>query len=104
MPLRQSLPQHEVSTAYERGRSKLKIGELLDMAENQGFVVLITTDSNLAYQENLKARRIAIIALTSTSWPRIQRAIDAVVGAINGIFDSHFTTFSFASMVFLNIP
>jgi hypothetical protein len=82
VPLRESLPQHEVSTAFERGWSKLKNGELLDLAEREGFAVLVTTDSKMKFQQNLSARRIAIVALLSTSWPRIERAIGEVVGAI----------------------
>jgi len=34
-PLRQSLLGHEVATAYERGWSSLKNGELLDVAERE---------------------------------------------------------------------
>jgi hypothetical protein len=61
----------------------LKNGELLDAAENEGFAVFVTTDSNLKYQQNLKSRRIAIVVLTTPSWPRIQRVIPAVVRAID---------------------
>ena len=46
-------------TAYERGWSKLKNGELLDEAEKEGFEVLVTTDLNLRYQQNLQSRRIS---------------------------------------------
>jgi len=67
VPLRDSLTQHEVSTTYERGWSKLRNGELLDGAEREGFELLITTDSNLRYQQNLSARRLAIVVLLSTS-------------------------------------
>jgi len=84
VPLRQSLTQHQVFTAYERGWSKLKNGELLDVAETEGFEVLITTDLNLRYQQNLQSRRIAIVALSSPSWLRIQRAIQMVVRAVDG--------------------
>jgi hypothetical protein len=42
-PLRESLTEHEVSTAYERGWSRLKNGELLDAAEREGFEVFVTT-------------------------------------------------------------
>jgi hypothetical protein len=77
------LTQHEVSTTYERGWSKLSNGELLDAAEREGFALMVTTDSNLQYQQNLGNRRLAIVVLSSTSWPRIQRVIAAVVGAIN---------------------
>ena len=55
-PLRQLLPGHEVATAYERGWSTLKNGELLAAAETQGFQVLVTTDTNLKYQQNLVLR------------------------------------------------
>jgi hypothetical protein len=83
VPLRQFLTHHEIITAYECGWSKLKNGELLNAAEKAGFELLVTTDSNLKYQQNLKSRRIAIIVLTTTSWPRIRQAIDAVVLAVD---------------------
>ena len=70
-------------TAYEGGWSNLKNGELLDVAEKEGFEVLVTTDLNLRYQQNLQSRRIAIIALSTPSWPRIQRALPVVVQAVN---------------------
>ena len=35
----------------------LKNGDLLDAAEREGFEVLITTDRNLQYQQNLNSRR-----------------------------------------------
>ena len=82
VPLRELLPQHEVSTAFERGWSQLKNGELLDAAEREGFGVFLTTDSKLKSQQNLSGRRIAIVALLTTSWPRIERAIPAVANAI----------------------
>ena len=84
MPLRDFLPRHEVATAYERGWSTFRNGELLDAAELQGFEVLVTTDSNLKHQQNLASRRIAVVVLMSTSWPRIQQALTAVIAAIDG--------------------
>ena len=41
--------------------------------------------------QNLKGRRIAIVVLTSTSWPRIQRALTAVVRVINGAIEGSYT-------------
>lgn len=84
IPLRDLLTQHEISTAYELGWSTLKNGDLLDTAEREIFEILVTTDKNLKYQQNLGARRIGIVVLTSTSWPRIQRDISAVVAAVDG--------------------
>lgn len=83
MPLRRLLTQHEVITAHERGWSQLKNGELLDSAEKEGFAVLVTTDVNLKFQQNLASRKLAIVVLTTTSWPRIQRVASAVVAAVD---------------------
>lgn len=72
-----------MSTAYELGWATLKNGELLAAAENSGFEVLVTTDTNLQYQQNLTQRKIAIVVLSTTSWPRIQKNIKAIVSAID---------------------
>jgi len=90
VPLRESLKQHEVSTAYERGWSNLTNSELLDTAEQEGFTGFVTTDLNLKHQQNLSARRIAIVVLTSTSWPRIQGAIGTVVRAIDAATEGRY--------------
>ncbi len=82
-PLRHLLPNHEVFTAYECGWSTLNNGELLAAAEDQAFQVLVTTDTNLKYQQNLASRSIAIVVLSTTSWPRIRVAAQAVVAAVN---------------------
>ena len=82
VPLRELLPRHEVSTAYERGWSKLTNGELLDAAEREGYALLVTTDSNLRFQQNLGGRALAIVVLLSPSWPRIRQASAAVLAAI----------------------
>jgi hypothetical protein len=62
-PFRSLLVDCSVTTALERGWSQLKNGELIDVAEADGFAILITADKNLRYQQNLAARRIAIIEL-----------------------------------------
>lgn len=62
--------------------SSLKNGELLQAAEMAGFVVLVTTDMSLKYQQNLSARRIAIVVLSTTSWPRIRAAAAEIVLAV----------------------
>jgi len=82
---------HEVTTAYERNWSSLTNGELLDTAEKQGFDVLVTTDSNLKYQQNLKSRRIAVVVLSTPSWPRIRRAVAKVVGAVDAAAKGNYT-------------
>jgi len=92
-PLRDYLSLHEVSTAFEVGWSRLSNGELLDAAEREGFGVFVTTDSSLKYQQNLAGRRIAIVVLLSTSWPRIEKAAAAVASTIAGVTPGSYTEF-----------
>ena len=82
-PLRDLLPNHDVSTAYELGWSTLKNGELLSAAESNGFEVFITTDTNLRYQQNLIQRKIGIVVLSTTSWPRIKPSTSEIIAAVN---------------------
>jgi glutamate racemase len=91
VPLRRSLTGHEVTTAHERGWSELTNDELLDSAERERFEVLVTTDTNLKYQQNLDSRKIAVVVLSTTSWPRIQRAIGAVVAAVEATTEGSYT-------------
>ena len=81
-PLRRLLLRHDVVTAYERGWSTLKNGELLDVAERNSFEVFVTTDSRLRYQQNLSARRIAVVCLFLHKLSRIRRVISSIVDAI----------------------
>jgi hypothetical protein len=85
VPLRKLLEPHLVDTAFERGWSLLKNGELLTVAEQAGFEGFVTTDRNLRYQQNLDGRRIAIIVLSSTSWPRIQPVAPATTDTRYGV-------------------
>jgi hypothetical protein len=85
VPLRQHLTRHLVDTAFERGWSTLRNGELLDVAEHERYDLLITTDQNLRYQQQLATRQLAIIVLLSTSWPRIQRRIEAIQAAVERV-------------------
>jgi predicted nuclease of predicted toxin-antitoxin system len=81
-PLRHFLTGHEVETAYERGWSTLRNGELLAAAEAE-FEVLITTDQNLRYQQNLTDRKLAILVLPTTSWPRLKNFSAAILATLN---------------------
>ena len=91
VPLREALDEYDISTAYERGWSTLDNGELLDVAGSEGFKVLVTTDRNLRHQQDLRGRNIAIVVLTTTSWPRIRHDIPAVVRAIGAASPGSYT-------------
>ncbi|HEY5792482.1 MAG TPA: DUF5615 family PIN-like protein [Chthoniobacterales bacterium] len=82
-PLRKFLIQHEVTTVHEMGWGLLENGDLLRSAEQNGYEILVTTDQNLKYQQNLQERKIAIVVLLSTSWPRIRKQTEKVVEAMD---------------------
>lgn len=84
VPLRHHLSGHSVATAYEMGWSDLANGDLLVKAESQ-FDLMMTTDQNLRYQQNLKGRRLAILVLPTTSWPDIQKHTVDVASAVAGM-------------------
>lgn len=91
VPLRRHLAEHTVKTAYEEGWSNLSNGELLNAAEEAGYQVFVTTDQSLRYQQDLRDRRIAIVVLLSTSWPRIRLHIDDVREVINAMGSGGYT-------------
>ncbi len=70
-PLRRALAGHRVTFAREMHWDTLTNGSLLKAAEDAGFELTITGDKNLSYQQNLKARRIALIVLGATRWPTL---------------------------------
>jgi predicted nuclease of predicted toxin-antitoxin system len=80
-PLRHALKGHVVSTVYEMGWALLANGDLIDAAERD-FDVLVTTDQNLPYQQNLKGRRLAILILPTTSWPKLKELVRDVEAAL----------------------
>ena len=52
-PLKKHLPNHTIWTTQEMEWAHIENGELLDLAEEAGFEVLLTTDKNIPYQQNI---------------------------------------------------
>jgi len=82
VPIRAFLKNHTVETAARQGWSALTNGDLLE-AESAGFELLVTTDKNLAYQQNLTSRRIAIVVLGNSQWPIVRHYVGRIVTAVN---------------------
>jgi hypothetical protein len=78
------LPNHTVRTTRQEGWATLANGDLLRAAEDAGFDVLLSTDNGLGYQQNLKARKIAIVVLSRNRWRTVQRMIRKIAAAVNG--------------------
>jgi predicted nuclease of predicted toxin-antitoxin system len=91
VPLRRLLGSHAVETAHERGWSLMRNGELIASSENDGFDVFVTTDQNLKYQQNLEQRKVGVVVLLSTSWPRIQKWRDSIIKAIESVSGGGYT-------------
>lgn len=80
VPLREFPRGHVVATAFEMDWSHLSNGDLLLAAEKQ-FDVLMTTDQQLRYQQNLAARKIAVFVLPFASWPKLRPPAAAIATA-----------------------
>ena len=87
--VRRFLARHEVRTFVEmQWHPQLENGKLLTAA---GFDVMVTSDQNIKFQQNLRDRKLAIVVLGSNIWPVVQdheAAIAAKVdAAIPGSYD-----------------
>lgn len=61
--LKNYLTKYETATTHEQGWADVLNGELLALAEENGFDVLLTADSNIKSQQNIKNRKISILVL-----------------------------------------
>jgi len=58
---------HDCHTVPEALLGGKKNGELLAIAERQGFEIFLTMDKGLQYEQNLAGRQIAVIILRAKS-------------------------------------
>src|ERR1017187_7498715 len=78
-----SLRGHEVTEARRLGWERISNGELLTLADGSGFDLLLTTDKNVRYQQNLADRRISIVVLGNSPWWLVRQHLDGIVAAVN---------------------
>jgi hypothetical protein len=78
-----ALSGHTVHTGQAKQWDTLSNGALLKAAEEAGVEVLLTTDRRIRYQQNLRARRIALVVLSgSTKWSRVRQYTDRIAAAV----------------------
>jgi hypothetical protein len=71
--VRRFLSGHDVFTFVElQWYPQIENGELLKAGEAAGFDVMITSDQNIAYQQNLTGRTLALVVLGSNIWPIVR--------------------------------
>ena len=83
LPIAAALTGHSVTTARQLSWDTLSNGDLLRAAEEAGFDLLLTADKNLAHQQNLKERKIAIVVLGKNRWSLIQLALERIVASVD---------------------
>ena len=69
-------------TAAEQGWSTLLNGQLLRAAEAAGFDVLLTTDTNLPFQQSLEGRKLSVVVLSKNRWKLIRLALPQIAQAV----------------------
>lgn len=89
--IRTFLIGHTVRTAAQEHWDTLQNGDLLTVTEHAGFDVLLTTDKDMRYQQNLAARTIAVVVIGVQQWPALQPHVALVVAAVNAATPGSFT-------------
>jgi hypothetical protein len=82
-PIARSLAGHEITYARQIGWHELENGELIQRAEEAGYEVLLSTDKNIRYQQNLSGRKIALVVLGNPQWPLVRLHLDRIAAAVN---------------------
>jgi hypothetical protein len=90
-PLLSFLIGHTVTKTKDLGWDTLSNGELLKAAEEADYEILVTTDKNIRYQQNLIGRRIALVVLANPRWPVVRRYVQRVVTAVNAASPGSYT-------------
>ncbi len=90
-PISRSLIGHEVAFARQIGWHEFKNGELLQKAEEAGYDLLLSTDKNMRYQQNLAGRKIAVVILGNQQWPDVRLHLERIVSAVNGAISGSYT-------------
>jgi hypothetical protein len=82
--VRRFLSNHEVHTFVEmHWHPQLENGELLKFAEAEGFDVMVTSDQNIIYQQNLTGRKLALVVLGSNIWPVVRDHGAEIAGIVD---------------------
>ncbi len=78
-----ALQGHIIKEAKAQGWDTLSNGDLLKAAEEAGFEVLLTTDTNLPYQQNLEGRKLAVVILSKNRWSLVRPMMRQIADAVN---------------------
>ena len=65
--MKRELIGYDVQTVVEMGWAGTKNGALLKRMLSERFTILLTTDQNLRYEQNLKQAGVAVVVLVAPS-------------------------------------
>jgi len=80
--IRGFLEDHDSVTARHAGLGGYKNGQLLNAAEGT-YDLLITSDKNLRYQQNLTGRKLAILLLSTNDRELIEQNGERILKTVN---------------------
>ena len=90
-PIAHSLPGHDITYARRVGWHELENGDLIQRAEAAGYDVLLSTDKNIRYQQNLAGRKIALVVLGNQQWPLVRLHLDRIAAVVNAATPGSYT-------------
>jgi hypothetical protein len=83
--------RHVVVTTWFQGWSGLKNGALLSAVDEAGYDLFITADQEIAYQQNLTGRRIALLVLSTNNWGVVKEQVKTITAAIEATTAGSYT-------------
>lgn len=87
--IQKRLPNLSIFTVEEMKWRGIRNGRLLDLMAGE-FDVLVTTDKNLRYQQNLEKRQIAAVILPTNQIPLVIQLLPQIEEAITTIATGSF--------------
>ena len=81
-PIARLLTGHAVEFARRIGWHELENGDLIRKAEDAGYDLLLSTDKNIRYQQNLSGRKIALVILGNSQWPLVRFHLERIAAAV----------------------
>lgn len=91
--IQKRLPHLRIFTVEEMGWRSIKNGKLLDLMEGK-FRILVTTDKNLRYQQNVAERQISLIILPTNQIPLVIMLLPRIEEAFATIHPGEVTEIS----------
>ena len=82
--LKKLLTGFEIRTVQDQDWSGITNGALLSLAEKE-FDVLITSDQNLKYQQNLSSKRLAVVQLPTNQVPTVTKLASVIQERLEAI-------------------